>query len=233
MFQMMVNRAKFDALPNDLQRIIRIARHAMHEDMKMDYDLGSGRTMEVLRTQHGVRFLRLNNEVLTGLGNAAGDMVRELLESDDEYMRRVMRSYLARPREHDALPEVQRAGVPQRADAQHPLAVDHVLTHEAIRRQGGRVRKGAALSRPPARRAGRAPRRLPRACRDGCPPNWARSPISPSTSGTFGSAAGGGTTIAPAGWRKSSFGRQVALCGMAKTRNSTTSWMVTKGTTPR
>jgi len=99
MFQMMVNKARFDALPNDLQMIIRIACHAMHEDMKVDYDLGSGRTMEVLRVQHGVRFLRLNNEVLTGLGNAAGDMVRELLESNDEYMRRLMRSYLT-SREH-------------------------------------------------------------------------------------------------------------------------------------
>jgi len=95
MFQMMVNKAKFDALPADLQMIIRIACHAMHEDMKVDYDLGSGRTMEVLRTQHGVRFLRLNNDVLTGLGNAAGDMVREYAESNDEYMRRVMRSYLS------------------------------------------------------------------------------------------------------------------------------------------
>jgi hypothetical protein len=53
----------------------------------------------VLRTQHGVRFLRLNNDVLTGLGRAAADMVREYAESSDEYMRRLMRSYLA-SREH-------------------------------------------------------------------------------------------------------------------------------------
>ena len=43
---------------------------------------------------HGVRFLRLNNDILTGLGNAAGEMVQEMLNSQDEYMRRVMRSYL-------------------------------------------------------------------------------------------------------------------------------------------
>jgi TRAP-type mannitol/chloroaromatic compound transport system substrate-binding protein len=94
MMQLMVNKARFDALPRDLQAIIRIASHAMHQDMKVDYDFGSGRTMEVLRTQHGVRFLRLNNEILTGLGNAAGDLVKEYAESSDEYMRRVMRSYL-------------------------------------------------------------------------------------------------------------------------------------------
>lgn len=99
MFPMTVNKAKFDALPRDLQEIIRIACHAMHEDMKVDDDLGSGRTMEVLRVQHGVRFLRLNNDVVQGLGQAASAMVREYLESNDEYMRRLMRSYLA-SREH-------------------------------------------------------------------------------------------------------------------------------------
>lgn len=95
MMQLMVNRRRYEGLPKDLQQIIRFAAHAMHEDMKADYDLGSGRTMEVLRTQHGVRFLRLNNDILTGLGNAAGEMVQEMLNSQDEYMRRVMRSYLA------------------------------------------------------------------------------------------------------------------------------------------
>jgi TRAP-type mannitol/chloroaromatic compound transport system substrate-binding protein len=95
MFQMMVNRAKFEGLPKDLQMIVQIACQQMHEDMKADYDFGSGRTMEVLRTQHGVRFLRLNNEVLTGLGNAAGELVQSMIDSGDEYMKRVWASYFA------------------------------------------------------------------------------------------------------------------------------------------
>jgi TRAP-type mannitol/chloroaromatic compound transport system substrate-binding protein len=95
MFQMMVNKAKYDALPRDLQLIIKVACERMHQDMKVDYDFGSGRTMEVLRTQHQVRFLRLNNDVLTGLGNAAGEMVQEMFDSGDDYMKRVWRSYMA------------------------------------------------------------------------------------------------------------------------------------------
>ena len=94
MMQLMINRRRWDSLPADLKAIIRIASREQHEDMKVEYDYGSGRTMEVLRTQHGVRFLRLNNELLTGLGNAAGDMVKEMLEGSDPYMRRVMRSYI-------------------------------------------------------------------------------------------------------------------------------------------
>lgn len=95
MFQMMVNKAKYDALPRDLQLIIKVACERMHQDMKVDYDHGSGRTMEVLRTQHQVRFLRLNNDVLTGLGNAAGEMVQEMISTSDDLGRRVWRSYLA------------------------------------------------------------------------------------------------------------------------------------------
>ena len=56
---------------------------------------------------------------------------------------------------------------------------------------------------------------------DATPPGRRRPPapqppsISPSTSGTFGSAVGGGTTTVPACWRNSRFGSQVALCGTA------------------
>lgn len=95
MMQLMVNRRKWDSLPKDIQAIIRVASMWMHEDMKVDYDIGSGRTMEVLRTQHGVRFLRFNNDVLTGLGTAAGEMVQEMMDTGDDHMKRTLRSYLA------------------------------------------------------------------------------------------------------------------------------------------
>jgi TRAP-type mannitol/chloroaromatic compound transport system substrate-binding protein len=95
MMQLMVNKQKYEALAKDLQMIIRVASRAMHEDMKVDYDFGSGRTMEVLRTEHNVRFLRLNNDVLTGLGNAAGEMVQEMMDKGDDHMKRTLKSYLA------------------------------------------------------------------------------------------------------------------------------------------
>ncbi|MGJ4888504.1 TRAP transporter substrate-binding protein [Bradyrhizobium sp. HKCCYLRH3099] len=95
MMQLMVNRKKYEALPKDLQAIIRIAAQWMHEDMKVDYDIGSGRTMEVLRTQHNVRFLRLNNDVLIGLGNAAGQLLQDMMDAGDDHMKRTLKSYLA------------------------------------------------------------------------------------------------------------------------------------------
>jgi len=95
MVQAMVNKAKFQALPADLQEIIRAACHAGHEDMKVEYDIRSGETMEALRTQHGVRFLRLNNDVLAALGNAAGEVIQESMDKGDDVTKRIWRSYFA------------------------------------------------------------------------------------------------------------------------------------------
>jgi TRAP-type mannitol/chloroaromatic compound transport system substrate-binding protein len=95
MVQAMVNKAKFQALPADLQEIVRAACHAGHEDMKVEYDIRSGETMEVMRTQHGVRFLRLSNEVLTALGNASGEVVQESIDKGDDLTKRIWRSYFA------------------------------------------------------------------------------------------------------------------------------------------
>lgn len=93
--QLMVNKAKWESLPTDLQEIVRAAGLVGHEDMKVEYDLRSGETMEVLRTEHGVQFLRLNQEVLTALGKAAAEVVRESIDTGDDYRRRLWQSYLA------------------------------------------------------------------------------------------------------------------------------------------
>lgn len=93
MMQMMINRSRWETLPSDLQEIVKVACWQMHEDMKVEYDFGSGRTMEVLRTEHGVRFLRLEREVLEGLGKAAGELVQDMYDNGDDYMRRVWKSY--------------------------------------------------------------------------------------------------------------------------------------------
>jgi TRAP-type mannitol/chloroaromatic compound transport system substrate-binding protein len=95
MLQLMVNKAKFQGLPQDLQHIVRAAAHAAHEDMKAEYDIRSGETMETMRLQHGVRFLRLNNEVLTALGNAAGQVVQTEIDRTDDVGRRAWASFFA------------------------------------------------------------------------------------------------------------------------------------------
>ncbi len=93
--QLMLNKAKFLELPADLQEIIRAACHAGHEDMKVEYDLLSGRVIETLRVEHGVEFRRLSREILIALGTAAGEVIQESYDGGDELTRRIWDSYLA------------------------------------------------------------------------------------------------------------------------------------------
>lgn len=93
--QLMINKARYQELPTDIRQIIEAACHAGHEDMKVEYDLRSGEAMEVLRVEHGVRFLRFNQEVLTALGQAAAEVVRESIDTGDDLRRRIWASYLA------------------------------------------------------------------------------------------------------------------------------------------
>lgn len=93
--QLMLNKSKFLELPTDLQEIIRAACHAGHEDMKVEYDLLSGRAMETLRVEHGVEFRRLNRDILQAFGQAAGEVIQESYDTGDELTRRIWDSYLS------------------------------------------------------------------------------------------------------------------------------------------
>jgi TRAP-type mannitol/chloroaromatic compound transport system substrate-binding protein len=93
--QLMLNKGKFQELPTDLQEIIRAACHAGHEDMKVEYDLLSGRAMETLRVEHGVEFRRLDRGILEALGRAAGEVIQESYDAGDDLTRRIWDSYLA------------------------------------------------------------------------------------------------------------------------------------------
>jgi TRAP-type mannitol/chloroaromatic compound transport system substrate-binding protein len=93
--QLMVNKAKFDELPADLQQIIKSCAAEGYIDMKTEYDIRSGEAMATLANEHGVQFMRLPNEVLQGLGNAAGELVAESMANGDDLTKRVWQSYLA------------------------------------------------------------------------------------------------------------------------------------------
>lgn len=75
--QVIISKAKYDALPNDLREIVRVACQSANEDMLAEYNWINSQAAKVLREKHGVRFLKLPNDVLTALGNAAGEILVE------------------------------------------------------------------------------------------------------------------------------------------------------------
>lgn len=91
----MVNKARYDELPEDLQQLIQSCAAEGYIDMKAEYDIRSGEAMQVLATEHGVQFMRLSEEILTGLGAAAGELVQESMDTGDDITKRVWQSYLS------------------------------------------------------------------------------------------------------------------------------------------
>jgi TRAP-type mannitol/chloroaromatic compound transport system substrate-binding protein len=92
--QMMMNKAKWDALPNDLKAAVQVACGWAHDDMWAEYTIRSAEAMNVLRNQHGVRFLRTPRDILIAFGNAAREYVGEIRERADPVTKEIFASYL-------------------------------------------------------------------------------------------------------------------------------------------
>lgn len=80
--QMMVNKQKYDALPNDLKTIIRVAAQAAHDDMYAEFTAGSGPALQTLIQKHNVQLKRLPRDVLVAMGNAANEVLAEIVAKD-------------------------------------------------------------------------------------------------------------------------------------------------------
>lgn len=92
--QLVVNRAKFDALPADLRRIVAAAATAENGDVYAEATQRNATALDALVTQYAVQPRRLANEVMIALGNAAGAVMSEERERADALGKRVFESFL-------------------------------------------------------------------------------------------------------------------------------------------
>jgi len=92
--QLIVNRAKFDALPPDLRRIVAAAAAAENGDVYAESTQRNAAALDTLVTQHAVQPRRLANEAMLAIGNAAGTVMLEERERADALGKRVFESFL-------------------------------------------------------------------------------------------------------------------------------------------
>jgi TRAP-type mannitol/chloroaromatic compound transport system substrate-binding protein len=78
-----VNKAKYDALPPDLQAIVASACRAEADAMLGEFNRRNGESLKVLIDQHGVNLRRFPDDVMAALGKAAGEVLAELEGADD------------------------------------------------------------------------------------------------------------------------------------------------------
>lgn len=92
--QLMVNRQRYDALPDDLKMIVRTAAQAGHDDCLAEYNALSGPALQTLVQRHGVQLRQLPRDILIACGNASNEVLQELRDGPDRMTRRIIDSYL-------------------------------------------------------------------------------------------------------------------------------------------
>jgi TRAP-type mannitol/chloroaromatic compound transport system substrate-binding protein len=91
--ELTVDKRKFDALPADLKRIIEVAAQADYDEVPADLDAANIPAMKRLTTEFGVQVKMFPDDIMLALGNAAGEIMRELRDQGDALTRKTVESF--------------------------------------------------------------------------------------------------------------------------------------------
>lgn len=90
--ELMINKKAYDALPQDLQQIIKAAAATENMLMESEYYANNILAMEELKTKHGVRVMAYPQEILKEFFRISADVVAETANLGD-INRRIYESY--------------------------------------------------------------------------------------------------------------------------------------------
>ncbi|QVL43099.1 MAG: TRAP transporter substrate-binding protein [Alcanivorax sp.] len=92
MLEMMINKEKWDALPEDLQAIVKSAAEAENQHIYDEFTARNAEALKQLVNEHGVELRRLPDEVLQALEKTSQEAVEDLV-AGNEQARRIYESY--------------------------------------------------------------------------------------------------------------------------------------------
>ncbi|EAT13091.1 TRAP transporter substrate-binding protein [Bermanella marisrubri] len=82
MLEFMVNKDAFEALPKDLQAIVRVASRATNQDMLDEYTARNNQALKELVETHGVQLRAYPDEVLNKLKVISDEVLKEVAAKD-------------------------------------------------------------------------------------------------------------------------------------------------------
>jgi len=91
--QCMVNKSKYEALPDDLKQVIANACAAENDIMLAEFNGRSGPALHTLVKEHGVKLRQFPKDVLIAFGNASGQVMQEVINNGDAITRKICGSY--------------------------------------------------------------------------------------------------------------------------------------------
>jgi TRAP-type mannitol/chloroaromatic compound transport system substrate-binding protein len=93
--ELVVSKAKFEALPADLQEIVSMACQAAYDDVASDMYANDPRALQTLVSEHGVMVRRFPDEILEAGANAAAELLTEIRANGDPLTKKVAESFVA------------------------------------------------------------------------------------------------------------------------------------------
>jgi len=89
-----VRKDRWEELPRDLQRIVQLAAEAEQAAVLAEFDARNGDALDTLLEEHGVELRQFPDEVVQAMGEASGEVIRELRDDGDDLTRRIADSFL-------------------------------------------------------------------------------------------------------------------------------------------
>ncbi len=92
--ELVVDKAKFQELPSDIQAIVRFVSQAEYDEVASDFYANDPRALRTLVEEHGVQVRQFPDEILEAGAEATKEILQELRESGDDLTKRTTESYL-------------------------------------------------------------------------------------------------------------------------------------------
>lgn len=93
--ELVVSKEKYQALPADLQAIIKDAAQAEYDNVAADFAANDPRALQTLVNDHGVQVRRFPDEILEAGAKAASEIIANLRDSSDPLTKKVTESFIA------------------------------------------------------------------------------------------------------------------------------------------
>jgi TRAP-type mannitol/chloroaromatic compound transport system substrate-binding protein len=93
--EVVVSKAKFQALPADLQEIVRAAVQAGYDDVASDMYANDPRALQTLVSEHGVQVRRFPDEILEAGAKAASEILADIRQNGDALTKEVAESFVS------------------------------------------------------------------------------------------------------------------------------------------
>ena len=93
--ELVVDKAKYTALPADLQAIIRDCCQAEYDAVAADFAANDPRALQTLVDEHGVQIRQFPEEIIEAGANAAKEIMTGLRDSGDELTKKTAESFIS------------------------------------------------------------------------------------------------------------------------------------------